>query len=495
MERNRSMLSTAASAGQQLVHENDSLQEKLKESSKRLKDKQDALDTLQKTNELLTLTATRSGAEADELHKKLVKAHKQMEQLREDNALLTSLNEQHSFSSNLPRQPSDDHVTQQDANELIEQLQHEKQAVEKAYHDEQEKCAQFLQNAEINARKASLAESENEDLKAQLKQLEHAYNELNNHMQHEIHKYEESLQELQAEYSSLQQQLHESQQFALKSPPVLHKQPSSVRHINRMYSDSGLGAELEELGYFEQPLSDNVDEETIDSGNQSPHRHFQQATVDAQEEFFRLTVIAAKIKFNDVPINSQTLWEKVKEANVAFHELADWLNDYLMAERMKIQAAEESVRRNTRIQSITNKQSEDSSPSKGASPSKHFFRKIKDLADSVTNFSSTLRLEVRFGRRVFEVKMKKHDTLQTLLQTLPRIIGEDAEAMELFKENVQLDPNLKLVDLGLNHNDVLRMIHRNKVPSFLQRYDQHKQSSTGSVDKNSVEMESEELKQ
>ena len=42
------MLQTAASAGQQLVIENDSMQKKVKELTKQLKDKQDDLDSCKK---------------------------------------------------------------------------------------------------------------------------------------------------------------------------------------------------------------------------------------------------------------------------------------------------------------------------------------------------------------------------------------------------------------------------------------------------------------
>merc|ERR1712228_640139 len=141
--------------------------------------------------------------------------------------------------------------------------------------------------------------------------------------------------------------------------------------------------------------------------------------------------------------------DKVKEAKLSFHEVADWLNDFLSAERAKIQAVRQSATRK-KIKSITDVHVTDvSGPS---SPSKDFFRKMRDLADSVTPFSSTLRLEVRFGRRVFEVKMKKTDKLETLIQTLPRVIGEDANEMEIFIGKKRLDPSKNLITLGVNNN-------------------------------------------
>ena len=66
--------------------------------------------------------------------------------------------------------------------------------------------------------------------------------------------------------------------------------------------------------------------------------------------------------------------------------------------------------------------------------------------------------------------MKKMDKLETLLATLPRIIGEDADAMEIYKGKTRLDPKLTLEDLVLNNNDILRMIHHKKVASYLRRY-------------------------
>ena len=54
---------------------------------------------------------------------------------------------------------------------------------------------------------------------------------------------------------------------------------------------------------------------------------------------------------------------------------------------------------------------------------------------------------------------EKQDKLETLLQTLPRIIGEDADAMEIFVGRRKLDPNTTLMEQGLMNNDVLRMIH------------------------------------
>ena len=88
------------------------------------------------------------------------------------------------------------------------------------------------------------------------------------------------------------------------------------------------------------------------------------------------TVIAAKIKFHDIPISTSTLWEKVKAAQLSFHEVADWLNEFLSAERAIIEQLRQSAR-SKRIKSITDV----SGPS---SPSKDFFRKMRHLADSVT---------------------------------------------------------------------------------------------------------------
>ena len=56
--------------------------------------------------------------------------------------------------------------------------------------------------------------------------------------------------------------------------------------------------------------------------------------------------------------------------------------------------------------------------------------------------------------------IEKQDKLETLLQTLPRIIGEDADAMEIFIGRRKLDPAQTLLEQGLMNNDVLRMIHR-----------------------------------
>ena len=67
--------------------------------------------------------------------------------------------------------------------------------------------------------------------------------------------------------------------------------------------------------------------------------------------------------------------------------------------------------------------------------------------------------------------MKKSDKLETLIQTLPRIIGEDADAMEIFIGKTRLESSKTLTELGVNNNDVLRMLHRKKVESFLKRYE------------------------
>merc|ERR1712013_124585 len=145
--------------------------------------------------------------------------------------------------------------------------------------------------------------------------------------------------------------------------------------------------------------------------------------------------------------------DQVKKEKLAFHEVNDWLNAHLTAERKKIADIQSQMSR-ARVTSIT--------------------------AESTRHSSTTIRLEVRFGRRVFEVKMKKHDKLATLLQTLPRIIGEDAEAMEIFVGRRQLDPTLSLNELDLNNNDILRMLHRKKVASFLRKWDRKNGESSGS---------------
>eukprot|EP01084_Bolivina_argentea_P315232 546091_1 len=483
LETKHAMLQTAGSIGQQIANENDELQMKLNDTTKLLKEKEDEFESLKKTNEMLTSTATRSGAEADELHTKLIYSQQQIKQLREDYALLKLMND----TSSIPRESSDS-FDKNTAHEIISKLKHEKKTLEEFLRIEQNKCSKFFQNAEINARNLSHKENKNQDLKVQIAQLQNENNEITQNTENDISKYVQTIQQLQFQNESLTQQLNDLQQIAnsQKIENIITTFP-----MHRINSNDDLHTDLEALGYFEtnsRLLSseqlENLNEESIDLSPKNPSHHFRKATIDAQEEFFRLTVIAAKIKFNDVPIDTATLWDKVKKADISFHEVADWLNDYLTSERKKQKQADEEAKR-ARITSITDKQCH-TSPN---SPSKHFFRKIKDLADSVTNFSSTLRLEVRFGRRVFEVKMKKHDKLETLLQTLPRIIGEDADSMEIYKGKYKLNQLKSLTELGLNNNDILRMIHRKKVDSYLRRYEHNI-----SDDISGIEMNSESLK-
>lgn len=94
---------------------------------------------------------------------------------------------------------------------------------------------------------------------------------------------------------------------------------------------------------------------------------------------------------------------------------------------------------------------------------------MKSFAGSVKNVS-TIRLECRFGRRVFEIRMKKNDKIRTLLQTLPRIIGEDVDSMVLFKDNIALNPNRTLVENNLKNDDCVRMMHEKSINSFLSNY-------------------------
>ena len=495
IEKKDGMLQNAASAGQQLVAENDNLYKKVKNLTKQLKDKQDEIDTYLRTNESLKITATRSGAEADDLHKKLIESHKIIENLREDNALLKSMNDEPKIIKT--RQASDS-FDKNTANNIITKLQHDKKILEQFYKEEQEKCSKLLENAEISARDTVNAKNENQELQKEVEQLKEKNFEINHNLQQEIDKYQESLNELEIENEKLRDELNETQQIVLDNNNGLKSpKPRLFRNASEQFSDDGLCAELEELGYYEEQSSNiklaehNLAEhDSADFSVQTPTKQFRKATIDAQEEFFRLTVIAAKIKYNDIPIATSTLWDKVKQENLSFHQVADWLNDYLSNERQKRNELQAKANRTTRITSITDVQMESSSSPATNSPSKQFFRKIKNFADTVTGFSSTLRLEVRFGRRVFEVKMKKTDKLETLLQTLPRIIGEDADSMILVKGKNTLNSTQTLIDLGLSNNDILRMIHRKKVQSYLRRYERKSRGNN-----NSIEMESEEIQE
>jgi len=325
----------------------------------------------------------------------------------------------------------------------------------------------FLQRLETNQRALKQAKNENQDLVLENAQLIHENDALKEQIRSETNK---SLL-LQSENETLQTLNLEQQQIVDNAQCDNDGNNICRTPLFRQSHDSngGLGAELEQLGYFDASersqahSSEMIQTETKSSEtNTLCTKQFLRESVDAQEEFYRLTVIAAKIKFNDIPISTSTLWDKVKEAQLKFHEVADWLNAYLYAERHKIAQVQDIANRQ-RIKSIT-----ESGPS---SPGKDFFRKIKDLADSVTPFVTMLRLEVRFGRRVFEVKMKKSDKLETLIQTLPRIIGEDANVMQIFIGDQQLDASKTLIELGINNNDVLRMLHQKKVASYLRRYE------------------------
>ena len=97
--------------------------------------------------------------------------------------------------------------------------------------------------------------------------------------------------------------------------------------------------------------------------------------------------------------------------SVAFHEVGDWLSEYLSNERKNILKLQQQNEERPRVVSVTKQREMDAAKesSKKSGSSKHrdqsIFQKIKDLAGNVINASTTLRLEVRFGRRVFEVKM------------------------------------------------------------------------------------------
>merc|ERR1719295_757255 len=442
LEIKDSMLQTTSSAGQQLVTENDELFAKLEALQKVEKEKDDELHTLKKTNVHLRVTATRSGAEADELHRKLVGAQQRVQQLEEDNKLLNSLH------NGKERRRSDD-FNKTTASEMISKLEHENKTLEQFLVAEQEKCAQFFENAENDLRTMSRLRAENEDLKKEingLNQENEALAENLTAMQSEMASFAETFENMRSENETLQSQLDAKYE-------AMRQHPAS-RARSRQMSGGTLGAAIQSpvfgartiqslgsemvdesvnphsliaQGYSEYDI---LEEEAIDapssgiaSVDMMSGDQFRNATIDAQEEFYRLTVIAAKIKFHDVPISTAGLLERVKKNNVAFHEVAEWLNQYLTNEREKIIKLHIANEERPRVVSVT-KQKEIEAATGSIGSSKQFFQKIRDLAGNVISTSSTLRLEVRFGRRVFEVKMKKQDKLETLLQTLPRIIGE-----------------------------------------------------------------------
>ena len=136
-----------------------------------------------RTKEMLKQTATRSHNEANEFHKQLIESHKMLEQLKEDNALLTSMKD-----APISTRQSSDSFDKKVANELISKLQHEKNTLEQFLHQEQEKCSQFLQNAEINARKASHLQNENNDLKNKIDSLNKQIDDITNHSTHQMQK-------------------------------------------------------------------------------------------------------------------------------------------------------------------------------------------------------------------------------------------------------------------------------------------------------------------
>jgi len=530
LEFKNSMLETASSAGQQLVAENDGLSAKLEALMRRDKEREDEMHTLRQTNEIFKLTATRSAAEADELHSKVVSAQKRVQHLEEDNRLLRSLDERIKHD----RRPSDAFAPKQTAaeeqsGEIITRLKHENKTLEAFLVKEQEKCAQFFENEENNLRTINQLKRESEDLKKRVHDLNvenEALSENLSTVQAELSSFAETFDNLQCENESLQQQLDvrfstmadrdvaRSRSIVMR-PDALKRNDS--RSISRRDSSlhtlaadldnrfslgaelnnaSSLGAELNNQGYREY---DTLEEEAIDApsrGSVTGSAQFRTATIDAQEEFYRLTVIAAKIKYHDVPISTAGLLEKVKKNNVAFHEVSDWLNEYLSNERAKIQKLQSQNQERPRVVSMSKRRETEAASGHGTpKASKHFFQKIKDLAGNVMNAATTLRLEVRFGRRVFEVKMKKQDKLETLLQTLPRIIGEDADAMEIFVGRRKLDPSMTLMDQGLMNNDILRMIHRKKVSSYLRKCDRKLVDEDKYKSASGVEMESMEAKE
>merc|ERR1712013_797155 len=90
-----------------------------------------------------------------------------IEQLRDENALLTAVN---NAPTEVIRSVSDSFSKH--ANEVIAALNHEKSTLEEFLRTEQQKCAQFLANAELNLRKAAQLRHENQDLKSKLAQSE-----------------------------------------------------------------------------------------------------------------------------------------------------------------------------------------------------------------------------------------------------------------------------------------------------------------------------------
>ena len=254
--------------------------------------------TPHRTNEMLTVTATRSGSEADELHAKVIELGNTVEHLRYENALLTAVND---APSAVIRTASDSFS--KPANEVITALNHEKSTLEEFLRAEQQKCAQFLANAELNLRKTSQLKHETQDFKIKLAQSEKECEELtqsNRNLMGELQTCSQNVHHLRSENESLHFQLKQVEQnvHVQRRSFVMSPKGRRTSVLSKMSQseEEGIGAELEELGFFDHDhnesfLTDDVqstqnllDERSRDFSS----GQFGNATVDAQEEFLRL---------------------------------------------------------------------------------------------------------------------------------------------------------------------------------------------------------------
>ncbi|ETO23647.1 viral A-type inclusion protein [Reticulomyxa filosa] len=518
IERKRYTLETAGNFGKQLLDENDELNSRIKMQVEILRKKDDQIQELERQLELSLQETQQGEEECEECRNQLKSQQKELEELSFQSQLLekqlqvAKTERDREEDDQLSKKPKEHAI----ADDINSNNNLDVRPVICASHDEIDTLKKYLSEEKTRTEQLNDTIQKQDDL---LRIYAEKNEGLNKNIEEAVKKKEEISEKYQREFESLTNQcsiykmenekylkIIEEQDYLLhtQEDELMRFSPNSVYVRENEAKEIADSASQRDVESNQKQLTENNDggENSLCLANECKNAE-QSETLSPNSgrrfsspfckffvviiyDFIRMSIAAAKMRFKNVHLPSSTIYQQLKQANPEFHEVPEWIHEFMEKQSAQLGELEKNQCNLVPVENVNNADEKagsgttnavgTASNDSGNTPdengvSRQIFKKLLEKTKTLTDTTntSTMRLEVRYNKRVFEVKMKCYDRLQTLLDTLPRIIGADSSDMVLFTGNRKLDCGKTLKENQLDNHSVLRMLSVGHVKRYLEQ--------------------------
>lgn len=283
--------------------------------------------------------------------------------------------------------------------------------------------------------------------------------ESNYYREGEIQEQKELLQHANDELARLRQEVSKLKAMEAPSIDLANCTISSEDTSDQKVEERSL---LDEINATPQPEPEILMEPP--RGNPPPLTPSREARrKDAMNEFIHLTVMSAKIKYSTVEVSTDTLHKVLEEQKLPFHQIYEFLTMY-MEKLQERQLVEQDA-------NVKSPQRNVDEPEPPGSLRKSFSTLTRSWfgGKKRSKKERNLPLQVRFGKRAFQINMAPDDHMKRMLKAFPPMVGQDADQVVFVSGDQILDAALTVEESGLTTDHVIRMLPLDQLHDYMEK--------------------------